>query len=1015
MVLGMLEMKRKKKITRLSLLFWSLLVLSFWIVWSFLDPQDRSQNFSLVTYWGGRWRMGQNALDTIWDPYVFHGHIWFNLLIILLIVGFWFYRAPPWKVTIYSENKERLKRTFLISTVISLTIVIGMNITMFFPSFIWENWYPTQTTYLLPVIPSLIGGMALLVAPMKKYLDKRKANSDSIDYTKRKRMVALLIIVSLIPWLFMIVPTFWHPHGFFHLQTQFHYFLLTFSIPMTISVFIASAMLKNPPKSGDGKKSIKDFLWFLLGIIIIVIIDLIPMFIEYQVRGRGIFHIDMYFWWPFTMWPSWIFIICSSIAIISGATLYYTNRKNQNERVIPIVEWSRNAIDKITPKIIVSVVFIFAFLVPPTFGVYGWHSEQDPNQILINQVGYLPSSPKRVVFQMSEGLEAPDSAQFWVYDENAEVNVYTGTLLKNYTRYGHSYMLGNFTNFATTGTYHIVAEVNGQNYTSYDFEIGEDAYDIIRERAVDFFYYQRSGCDIEEIVDGFIGSPAGNLDDAMVWNGTYENGDPRLVWKNLTGGWHDAGDYNKYNGWYQTQWFCTHALANTWQLDNNSFWESTKNVIDSSAPDVIDEMLWGAAFMVKMVDTSDIRGLGEKGLVMDTISGWNYLENKSSRMGYWGPPHLYTTPEVDGDERVCGPSDDESSHLPGGGRSEVPWGFVTSDRGYQYAGTLLQVARILEDYQTANPSYQPPKWGVEFELNVSNLRHVADLINESYAPRVSKTFETTSIEHAIGELLYHREIAYLTDDWEIFDAWANATMQKLISGDSFDSNGYYMNDHAFAIILESYLEDDREIPDHILQNATIKQNQYYEKWWPRKAIFPVKKFNDTNNAENNLFRQGGWELWPPDEGNTGAIMGSYLHAVISAVLPNTKRTDIIQGQLDYILGCNPLNLCQMSGVGDKNVPQLHHRRQWIEWPSGHVPGGIINGIDKFQPNRDYIGWQQYPSDEWWKYGEDIPMVDTWQPSYMIYDGVSSGSQEIWIPHNAAWLFFTSTVFKYDLL
>ncbi|MBD3353895.1 MAG: hypothetical protein GF364_20600 [Candidatus Lokiarchaeota archaeon] len=1030
-----LDQKKKAAILpRGSLLFWMILVITFWIVWSFLDPQDRSQNFSIATYWLGRWRMGQNAIDTIWDPYVFHGHIWFNLFIIIIIVGFWLYRAPPWRNGIYKPNKKKLKAISITSAIVALSMIIAMNITMFMPRFIWTNWYPTQTTYFLPTLPALIAGMALLVAPMRKYVLHKQSKKKNQELTREKgrkeKIILITIILSIIPWLFMTIPTTWHPHGFFHLQIQVHYFLFTFSVPMVGSVLIATKMLKKPPTKGDGKYARKEFIALILGLLLLVVIDLIPMFIEERLRGRGIFHIDIYFWWIYTMWPSWVFIIASSVAIISGMHLYYVNQMKMDQKSVENVK-NHTPISKLStgsrarsptassiqvgPKGILVILIIFAFVIPPIQGIRDWQNSQDPNMILINQVGYLPQSPKRIAFQMSEGVEAPNNATFWIVNASSNEVKYEGTLYKNATKYGHAYMLSNFTDFTDTGKYHCIAEVDDINYTSYDFEIGPHVYNIIRERAVDFFYYQRSGYDIEEVVDGFPGSPAGNLDDAMVWNGTGDDGLPRLVWKNLTGGWHDAGDYNKYNGWYQTQWFCTHALANAWQLDNVSFWNSRKNVVDSPAPDVIDEMLWGAAFMMKMVDTSDIRGIGEHGLVFDTISGWNYNENRESRMGYWGPPHLYTTPEIDGDERVCGPSDSKEAHEPGGWRDEVPWGFVTSDRGYQYAGTLLQVARLLEDYQTLNPSYTPPKWGVDFELNVTNLRYVADLINESYAPRVSKTYETTGVEHAIGELIYHREIANLTGDWETFDKWANATLDELIEKGCLYNQAHFMNDHAFAIILESYLENGRPIPDHIINNITIKQNQYYKQWWPQDAIFPVMKYNDTDTPELNLFRQGGWELNPPDEGNTVPIMASYLHALISAILPETKRIDIIQGQLDYILGFNPLNLCQMSGVGDKNVPQLHHRRQWIDWPSGHVPGGIINGIKKEQPNRDYIPWQQYPTDSWWMYGPDQPMVDTWQPSLMIYDGVSCGSQEIWIPHNAAWLFLTSTIFKYNLI
>jgi hypothetical protein len=69
------------------------------------------------------------------------------------------------------------------------------------------------------------------------------------------------------------------------------------------------------------------------------------------------------------------------------------------------------------------------------------------------------------------------------------------------------------------------------------------------------------------------------------------------------------------------------------------------------------------------------------------------------------------------------------------------------------------------------------------------------------------------------------------------------------------------------------------------------------------------------------------------------------------------------------------------------------------------------------PNTDYIDpvWRNLTAKQRWTYGDDLPQVDTWLPSFMFNDGVGSGPQEVWIPHNAAWLLFIENKFLYQLI
>ncbi|MHA1338845.1 MAG: glycoside hydrolase family 9 protein [Promethearchaeota archaeon] len=87
------------------------------------------------------------------------------------------------------------------------------------------------------------------------------------------------------------------------------------------------------------------------------------------------------------------------------------------------------------------------------------------------------------------------------------------------------------------------------------FKISQDVYDKAGEMAQIFFYYQRCGTNVQSIVPDYFGYKACHLDDGLYFNGS------DWIYKNLTGGWHDAGDYNKYmEDSYNTQ-FSTFTLT----------------------------------------------------------------------------------------------------------------------------------------------------------------------------------------------------------------------------------------------------------------------------------------------------------------------------------------------------------------------------------------------------------------------------------------------------------------------
>jgi hypothetical protein len=156
--------------------------------------------------------------------------------------------------------------------------------------------------------------------------------------------------------------------------------------------------------------------------------------------------------------------------------------------------------------------------------------------VLVNQVGYDSGAPKRLLLQTDAGL--PE--RFEILDASG-APVFEGPLLPQgrivgayHTDWGYTYATGDFSTLDTTGAgFRARAKRGEETFLSPPFAIGPDLlWNETAMYAVAFFYYQRCGFE----VPGF--HKACHLDDAV--------GPDRKTQYDLRGGWHDAGDYNKY-------------------------------------------------------------------------------------------------------------------------------------------------------------------------------------------------------------------------------------------------------------------------------------------------------------------------------------------------------------------------------------------------------------------------------------------------------------------------------------
>ena len=149
--------------------------------------------------------------------------------------------------------------------------------------------------------------------------------------------------------------------------------------------------------------------------------------------------------------------------------------------------------------------------------------------INLNQVGYTPNSKKIATFR-----DITNQSEFTVVNAATNQVAYTGKL-ENRTENasaGETNFTGDFSSVTAPGKYYIKC---GNLDPSYTFEIGDNVYNNLLDDSVRMLYLQRCGVQVN---DSTFGHGACHNTKATVY-GTNEQID-------VSGGWHDAGDYGRY-------------------------------------------------------------------------------------------------------------------------------------------------------------------------------------------------------------------------------------------------------------------------------------------------------------------------------------------------------------------------------------------------------------------------------------------------------------------------------------
>ena len=213
----------------------------------------------------------------------------------------------------------------------------------------------------------------------------------------------------------------------------------------------------------------------------------------------------------------------------------------------------------------------------------------------VNQTGYRPSDPKTVFLAFGND----EMKSFYITDANDPESepVFVGTLDKPVydSAVDAPVQHGDFSDFTEEGRWQICVETadKEKSYVSPEFEIGPDVCRQLSGDLVRMLYLQRCGCATvseDPVLAPFLHGEC-HTGEALIY-GTDEM-------KDVSGGWHDAGDYGRY--------VVSGVKAAADLLFAFAQWDITDDDLGTAqsgngVPDLLDEVRYELEWLLKMQD-----------------------------------------------------------------------------------------------------------------------------------------------------------------------------------------------------------------------------------------------------------------------------------------------------------------------------------------------------------------------------------------------------------------------------
>lgn len=473
--------------------------------------------------------------------------------------------------------------------------------------------------------------------------------------------------------------------------------------------------------------------------------------------------------------------------------------------------------------------------------------------IMINQIGYRPDSNKTAVFR-----NVTDETEFSVINADTGKTVYTGKLESkgNNALADEDNWTGDFSEVTESGKYLIKC---GNLDDSYNFEIGNNIYTNLLDDSVRMLYLQRCGIEIE---DETFGHKACHNTLATVY-GTEEKID-------VSGGWHDAGDYGRYvvpAAKAVADLMYAYKVNPAMYSDNIGIPES-----GNGTPDILDEARYELEWMLKM-QNKNTGGVYHK-VTCDTFPGYVMPEEE-------------TKPLIVMPETTTSTADFAAS---------MALAYeVYKDIDADFANTCLEAAKKAYEWAKANPD----------KLYLANPDDITTGAYEDKYATDEIYWASAQLYRATGDAGYLTGISSATGmDWATVGDYGNIA---IVTMDGVDKESDIYKEASSAIIKQA----DKFVS--VSGNTAYGVSQSKLNWGSNMTI-----------------------------ANSGIIL-----ALAHQLTGENKYIENAQGQLNYLLGVNPVGECFVTGYGTVSPENPHHRPSMAKNTAmkGMLVGGVNSGLE----------------------------------------------------------------------
>ncbi|WP_405208398.1 glycoside hydrolase family 9 protein [Aquimarina sp. LLG6339-5] len=413
------------------------------------------------------------------------------------------------------------------------------------------------------------------------------------------------------------------------------------------------------------------------------------------------------------------------------------------------------------------------------------------------------------------------------------------------------------------------------------FNVSTDGYAELREEAFKYYYYNRSSTALESTHAGIYARPAGTPDNiVLVHSSAATSARPEGTVISAPKGWYDAGDYNKY---VVNSGISTYTLLAAYEHYKTEWQNLQYNIPEQGGdlPDILDEVLWNLDWMLDMQDPND-------GGVYHKLTAKNF----SGRV----MPAAYNL------ERFVVQK--------------------STAAALNFAAVTAVASRIFSDYESVRPgfsaqleqaskdAYSWAKANPAIYYSQGNGTPVSDISTGEYGDtNVTDEFQWAAVELFITT----RENTY-RDDIDVNSIGGGTPSWPYSDPLALISIAQYTTSLASSINVTA-------ANSTLISTADQLKNQVNTS--------PMKTTMSTNDYS-----------W----GSNGAV-GNQLILLIRAyeLTQDESYLDAAYTAMDYIFGRNGTGYSYVTGFGDTQVFEPHHRISDADGISAPIPGMIVGG------------------------------------------------------------------------